>query len=122
MDKPEEFEKKAKIMLDENLDDLSPDISRRLQQARYAALEKASANDTSYWSFFPQATTAVFTVAIVTMSMFFYITYEGTNGTTLVMETESETEIEMLMANESLELLEDLDFMQWLVETEEYAS
>lgn len=57
MNKPEEFEIKAKSLLDESLDDLDPVISRCLQQAHYAAIEKAKPR--SVWSFYPQAISAV---------------------------------------------------------------
>ena len=116
MNKPDDFETKAKSLLDESLDELSPDISRRLQQARYAALEKAKPR--SVWSFYPQAISAVFVVAIISTSLLFNFNQDTLNNTDLVMETD----IEMLTANEGLELMEDLEFMQWLVETEEYAS
>ena len=116
MNKPENFEEKAKSLLDESLDDLSPDISRRLQQARYAALEKAKPRN--LWSFFPQALTAMFVVAVVSASLVFNFNEDTLMNTDLAMETD----IEMLTSNEGLELMEDLEFMQWLAESEEYAS
>ena len=116
MNNSEEFEKKAKVLLEQSLDDLSPDITRRLQQTRYAALEKAKPR--SIWSFYPQAATAVFAIAVISVSLFFNFDNNQLNKTELAMEAD----IEMLTANESLDLMEDLEFMQWLVETEEYAS
>ena len=50
MNKSEQLEIKAKSLLDESLDDLDPAIARRLQQARYSALEKAKPR--SFWSFY----------------------------------------------------------------------
>ena len=114
--KSEEFEKKAKVLLDESLDDLSPEITRRLQQARYAALETAKPR--SFWSFYPQAATAVFAVAVISVSLLVNFDGHKLNNTELAMEAD----MEMLIANESLDLLEDLEFMQWLMESEEYAS
>ena len=116
MNKSEEFEKKAKVLLDQSLDDLSPDITRRLQQARYAALEKAKPR--SIWSFYPQAVTVMFAIAVISVSLLFNFDNNQLNKTELAMEAD----IEMLTASESLDLMEDLEFMQWLVETEEYAS
>lgn len=116
MNKSEEFEKKAKAVLDESLDDLSPDICRRLQQARYAALEKAKPR--SFWSFYPQAISVMFAVTIISVSLLFNFDENEINNTELAMEAD----IEMLTANESLDLMEDLEFMQWLAESEEYAS
>ena len=128
MNKPEEFEKNAKNLLDESLDDLSPEITRRLQQARYEALEKAKPR--SSWSFFPQsasdvlsipavpAISAVFAVAIISATLMFSFNENKLNKIELAMEAD----IEVLTANESLDLLEDLEFMEWLAESEEYAS
>lgn len=108
--------KQVKKILDKSVDELSPDITRRLQLARYAALEKAKPR--SIWSFYPQAATAVFAIAVVSISLWFNVQNTDFNETTLAMDSD----IEMLTANESLDLLEDLEFMQWLVESEEYAS
>ena len=116
MNKPENFENKAKSLLDESLDDLSPDIARRLQQARYAALEQAKPR--SILSFYPQAVATMLVVAVVSASLLFNFDDNVLNNTELAMETD----MEMLITNESLDLLEDLEFMQWLAESEEYAS
>lgn len=115
MSKNIEFENKAKDYLDESLDELSPDITRRLQQARYAALEKAKPR--SLWSFFPQAVTAAFAIAVVSFALIFSFNQNETTDTVIAMETE----IEMFTSNDNLELMEDLEFIQWLVESEQYA-
>jgi len=111
------FENKAKASLDDSLDEISPDITRRLKQARYAALEKAKPR--SLWSFFPQAATVAFAIAVVSLSLNFNFNQNETTDTVIAMETE--TEMEMLTSNDNLELMEDLEFIQWLVESEQYA-
>jgi hypothetical protein len=116
MSKTENIEQKAKKQLDESLHDLSPDIIRRLQQARYAALEKATQKN--IWSAFPQVKYAMIALAIVSVSIFFNIKDNNPDLSTLAMESD----IEMLTSNESLDLLEDLEFMQWLAETEKNVS
>ena len=116
MNKPDQFEKKAKALLDESLDDVSPDIARRLQQARYAALEKAKPR--SIWLFYPQAISAVLAIAVISVVLLFNFDENQLHNTELAMAAD----IEMLTANESLDLLDDLEFMEWLLETEEYAS
>lgn len=116
MNKSDKFEKNVKFMLDESLDDLSPEVSRRLQQARYAALEKAKPR--SIWTFYPQAMTAMFAIAVISLSLLFNFNDNELNTTEIAMESD----IEMLIANESLDLMQDLEFIQWLVESEEYAS
>lgn len=117
MNNPDKFEEKAKTLLDESLDDLSPDINRRLQQARYQALEKAKPR--SRWSFYPQAISAMLAVAVISATVIFNFNDDKLMQTELAA---METDIEVLTGNESLDLIEDLEFMQWLVETEEYAS
>ncbi len=116
MNKPDEFEKKVKSLLDENLDDLTPDINRRLQQARYAALEKAKPR--SAWAFYPQALIVIFVIAVLSVTLLFNFNNNNLNQTELAMESD----LEILTASESLDLIEDLEFMQWLAESEEYAS
>lgn len=116
MSKIENIEQKAKQQLDESLHDLSPDITRRLQQARYAAIEKASQKN--IWSFLPEVKYAMFAIAIVSVSIFLKVNDNDSALTTLAMESD----IEMLTSNESLELLEDLEFIQWLAENEKYVS
>ncbi len=111
-----EFEVKSKKYLDQSVDELSPDISRRLQQARYAALEKAKPYKIG--AFFPKAVTATLAIAVVSISLFF--NFNKNNGLDAVISLEAE--IEMFTSNDNLELMEDLDFIEWLVETNEYAS
>ena len=115
MSKNIEFENKVKAYLDDSLDELSPDITRRLQQARYAALEKAKPR--SLWSFFPQTATVAVAIAVVSLSLNFNFNQNETIDTMIAMETE----MEMLTSNDNLELMEDLEFIQWLVESEQYA-
>ena len=115
MKKPGDFEQKNKSLLDESIDDLSPDIARRLQQARYAALEKAKPR--SLWSYYPQAIAATLVVTVISASLLFNVDDNVLNNTEIAMEAD----IEMLTSSEGLELMEDLEFMQWLAESEEYA-
>lgn len=115
MNKPDEFEKKAKSLLDESLDNFDPVIARRLQQTRYAAIEKAKPR--SVWSFYPQEISTVFVITILSVSLYFNFDSNTLNDTEFAMEAD----IEMLTANESLDLIEDFEFMQWLAESEEYA-
>ena len=110
-----DFEKKSKVILDDSLNDISPEVARRLQQARYAALEKAQPR--KLWSFFPQAATAVFAVSIISATVF--INYNQSDTTENILATG--IEMEMLSSSDNFELMEDLEFIEWLAETEEYA-
>lgn len=113
MNNSEKFENKVKAYLDESVEDLSPDITRRLQQARYAAIEKSQTR--SIWSFYPHAATAVVAIAVISISI--NLSQKNMVESVLAMEDE----IELLASNDNLELMEDLEFIQWLVESEEYA-
>jgi hypothetical protein len=115
MKKPGNFEQKNKSLLDESVDEISPDITRRLQQARYAALEKAKPR--SLWLYYPQAIAATLVVSIISASLLFNFDDNVLNDTEIAMEAD----IEMLTSSEGLELMEDLEFIQWLAESEEYA-
>lgn len=114
MSKTDNFEQTAKKQLDESLHDLSPEVARRLQQARYTALESVTRKKA--WSFYPQAKYAMFALVVVTVSFFINVNEQDSTLATVAMESD----IEMLTSNESFELLEDLEFIQWLAETEKY--
>ena len=116
MDNSNKFENDIKVLLDNDSDNLDADISRRLQQARYAALEKVKPR--TIWNFYPQALTATFAVAVISAGLIFSFNENEIGNMELAMESE----LEMLTANESLDLMDELEFMQWLVESEEYAS
>ncbi|MDH5601461.1 MAG: DUF3619 family protein [Gammaproteobacteria bacterium] len=116
MHKPDNFEQKNKSLLDESLDDISPEIMRRLQQARYAALEKAKPR--TIWSYYPRAIAATLVVSVISASLFINFDDNVLNNSEVAMEAD----IEMLTSSEGLELMEDLEFMQWLAESDEYAS
>jgi len=117
MNKSDNFENKAKEYLDSSINQLSPDITRRLQMARYAALEKAEKKSKTFWLSLPKALAAATAVAIISISLFMNVNFDNTAETVLAMESE----MEILTSNENLELMEDLEFIQWLVETEKYA-
>lgn len=116
MNKPDEFEQKAKSLLDDGVEDLHPDIQRKLQQARYAALEKAGSR--AGWNYLPQALAATFAIAVVSLSLLFNFNENELSHTELAMESD----FEVLMASDGLDLMEELEFMQWLAESDEYAS
>lgn len=116
MNKNIEFEKKAKTYLDQSVDELCPDISRRLQHARYAALEKAKPD--RIWSFAPKTVTATLAIAVVSISLFLNFSQNNVFNTVISLEAE----MDMFTSNDNLELMEELEFIEWLVETNEYAS
>ncbi len=109
------FENRLKKQLDDSLETVPVDIARRLQQARYAALEKSGKPIFSFR--FPKTMVAAFAIAALSISLF--VKQQNTVPGT---DIETAADLEMLTSTESLELLEDMEFMQWLAESEEYAS
>lgn len=116
MNKTGKLEQQVKKQLDDSIEDLDPAITRRLQQARYSAIEKASTN--KGWAFYQQAKYAMFAIAIVAVTLLYNVNVNDSAQTTLAMESD----IEMLTSNESLDLMQDLEFMQWLAESNQDVS
>lgn len=116
MNKHRKFENKITSLLDQSVDEVSPEIARRLQQSRYAALEKPRSR--WYRMRMPITAMAAVFIAVVITSIWFDKPDNVLPETVLAMETE----MEVLSSTDNLELMEDLDFIQWLVETEGYAS
>lgn len=110
------FENKINKLLDESVDNLDQDISRKLQLARYAAIEKAQQK--TFWSFIPKPVAAALAVAAVSLTVYFNLSNVGTIDTLASMESD----IEMLTANESLDFIEDIEFLEWLAESDIHAS
>lgn len=115
MNKHNDFETRVKSLLDESADDISPEVSRRLQHARNKALAENRHRRHPYM--LPLAAAASVLVAIISVNVWHADTDNELAGFTLAMETE----IELLTSKDNLELLEDLEFIQWLAETEGYA-
>lgn len=116
MTKHHEFEQQVKTMLDQSVDELTPEIQRRLQSARYAALDKARARPR--WWGLPAAAMAMALVAVVTTNVLLSQRNAGLPETVLAMDSE----MELLTSADNLELMEDLEFMQWLAESQTNAS
>ncbi len=110
----DKFENSLKQKLDDSLETIPADVARRLQQARYTALEKAHKPVFSFR--FPKTMVAAFAIAALSISLFV-----KQQNTVPGADIETATDLEMLTSTESLELLEDMEFMQWLAESEEYA-
>jgi hypothetical protein len=60
----------------------------------------------------------MFAIAIVAVTLLYNVNVNDSAQTTLAMESD----IEMLTSNESLDLMQDLEFMQWLAESNQDVS
>jgi len=111
------FVGKVREALDEGSDNLDPSIVRRLNRARFEALEAAEAKGFRSWRWinlrFAGAVVAcglVLTVGLVTYRWHSQPTYFSSVG-----------DIDILSASDGLELYEDLDFYTWLAQERDHA-
>lgn len=103
----ERFAKQAKSLFDSSVERLDAAALSRLNQARNKALESATNNRRGvHWLRWMPAT-GVAAAALVTVMVM-----RGPNGVDPSPLTASD--FEMLLEEESLELLEDLEFYSWL--------
>ena len=116
MSNENKFEDRVNTLLDQSVDDLDQNISRKLQLARYAAIEKAGKR--SAWTLIPKPVAAVFAIVAISLTVFFNVSRMTTMETIASMESD----IEMLTANESIDFIEDLEFIEWLAESDINAS
>ncbi len=106
---------KIRTALDASVDNLDPNVSRRLQQARHAALETAAKPRMPFW----QPAGAFALASILLLSVLVWPDRETRQN---MPEPAALADMELITADDSLQLYEDLDFYQWLLESETHAS
>ena len=112
-----EFERQSKRLFDESVAGLDAATRSRLTQARHRALaERAPAAQSWRWSLVPAGT-----LAATALAVWFMV---GQPPTTVAsLPTDSLSDLEILLAEEDLELLdEEIDFYGWLEEQPEFAN
>lgn len=99
--------------LDRTAEGLDAGIQSRLTQARYAALEQKSAPRAWFagWSWKPA--TALAATACLALALSFTLNHAPVSEKGPGLE-----DMEVLTANDQLELYEDLEFYAWLAEEE----
>ena len=102
---------RIRTTLDASVDNLDPDVSRRLQQARHAALETAAKPRMPFW----QPAGAFALASILLLSVFVWPDRQN------MPEPAALADLELITADDSLQLYEDLDFYQWLLESDTHA-
>ena len=115
MNRNSDFETRIKDILDTGAEQISPDIARRLQQARNRAVMKARKSPKPVW--LPAAVAASVLLVLVSFQFWYGQVAQDIPDITLAMEVE----MDLLISKDNLELIEDLEFFNWLAETEEYA-
>lgn len=114
--KEKQFIDAAKAGLEQQADELSPEIRRQLSQARKQALQGAAKQPVkSYWQGLLPAAGWSSAVAAAVVAVI-VILPSGTTPRTPAIELEqlSFETLEMLSAEDDLELYENLEFIAWL--------
>lgn len=110
------FERKTKRMFDESVAGLDAATRSRLTQARYRALEERRPKRSRGWGF---TLVPAGTLAATALLAWFILP----NRPPVDLQAESVDDLEILLAEEDLEMLgEDLEFYGWLEEQPEFAS
>lgn len=103
------FREQAKALFDGSVERLDAATLSRLNQGRHAALEELRRRKVSgQWLRWAPAT-GVAAAAIVTVMVL-----RGPNGVDVPIEPRLASDFEMLLDEDSLEMLEDLEFYSWL--------
>jgi hypothetical protein len=110
------FERKTKRVFDESVAGLDATTRSHLTQARYRALEELKPQRSRAWGF---ALVPAGTLAAALLVWFTVVP----PTTDVDLEVASLNDLEILLAEEDLEMLnEDLEFYGWLEEQPEFAS
>lgn len=97
--------------LDSSVEHLEPDINRRLQQARHAALETTAKPRMPFW----QPAGALLLASVLLLIVFLWPKQQN------MPEPVALADIDLITTGDSLQLYEDLDFYQWLLERDSSA-
>ena len=104
-----QFAEQAKALFDDSVDRLDAAALSQLNQGRHAALaELQGSQRTGQWLRWVPAT-GVAAAAIVTVMVM-----RGPNGVDIPVEPDMAADFEILLDEESLEMLEELEFYSWL--------
>jgi len=108
-----EFEERAKQLFDESVDRLDARTRSKLTQARYRALEQLTAPAGSVWRR-PWAPAGAAAAALTVLLVLWLDAPERTvNGT---FDMAATSDLELLLAEEELEMIQELEFYAWLEE------
>jgi len=110
------FLKKAKDVLDQNIEELDGATVSRLRKIRYAALEKSDTIEHSWWQ-----RLRLPAVALMTASLIAVVTIVQMRTPVELSPINTVEDIEILASNEQIDLYENFDFYTWLVEEQQNA-
>lgn len=98
------FEYRLRARLDQGLEDIDPDVTRRLRLARQVALEQGARRFRFGWV---PAAAAVF-AGLLMAAIFLRPADDGAGLPDMA------SDLEIIAADDSLQFYEELDFYQWL--------
>jgi hypothetical protein len=107
----EEFAREAKTLFDESVDKLDGATLSTLNQSRHKAIAEMHARPTQWLRWVPAAATA--TVALLAVMV---ILPDPAGNQTMPAEL---VDMEILLGEDSIEMLEDLEFYEWIDMLEE---
>ena len=109
-----ELERRARELHDEAVEHLDADTLARLAEARRIALDDAASRSKTRISFGKRWAPAAMTAGLGSLAIAWLLFDYQRASTDVFVEDELADDIEILLAGENLELLEDLDFYLWL--------
>lgn len=103
----DEFAVKAKRLFDESVESLDGETRSRLNQGRQAALAELDASRRPWVLWAPAGGVAVAAVAAL-------VVWSGSSQMDVPDVPEAVSDMEILLAEDSLEMLEELEFYSWM--------
>ncbi len=108
----DKLERHAKALFDDSVERLDGARLSELNRARHRALEEIDRGGIRWWgTMLPAGGAAALTVALLAVLL---LRTETTDVELPVEPTSAELDFEMLINEDSLEMLEDLEFYSWL--------
>ena len=104
----DQFSSTAGRMLRDSADELDASTAARLERGRQLALEESGRRRAGPASWLP----ALATAAVAVLAVALWVSQEQTPAPPVAAE--SAADMDLLLAADSLEMLEDLDFYTWL--------
>lgn len=109
IDENKAIEQAVIAALDDSIEHLDAYTLSRLNQARHHAIDRAKKPHWINSQWLKAATVAILMVAVINGWLFF--------STTEVQQMNTE-DIDLIVASEDFELIQDLDFVAWMIEQE----
>jgi hypothetical protein len=113
------LERRSKAVFDDSVEGLDGQTRARLARARNRALARGRRDSISRWLPSPRALLPVGATAVVALVAL--VSWRGPAPESLAPEVAALQDLEMLLAEEELEMLEELEFYTWLEEQPEFS-